>query len=54
MDDKDTVKTAQPFSDDNADKSWQGMTGGEPKPRPDAVDDPKKQDESDKVTQRQE
>ena len=54
MDDKDKVKTSQPHSEDVADTTFQGMTGGEPKQRPDAVDDPKKKAESGKTTQRQE
>ena len=52
-DDKDKVKTAQPFADGN-ETPWQNVTGGEPKPRADAVDDPEKRDEANKVTQRQE
>ncbi len=51
--DEDKAKTAQPFADNN-DVPWQNVTGGEPKPRSDAVDDPKKRDEANKVTQRQE
>ena len=51
---KGEAKTAQPFSDDNNDTSYKGMTGGEPKPRPDDVGDPKKKAESNKVTQREE
>ena len=47
------VKTAQPFADHN-ETPWQNVTGGEPKPRSDAVDDPVKRDEANKVTQRQE
>ena len=55
MDDKDKVKTSQPYSEDNEDTSFSGMTGGEPKPRPDALDDlEKKRPESNKTTQRQE
>ena len=55
MDDTKKVKTAQPYSEDNADTSFSGMTGGEPKPRPDAIDDlEKKKLESNKTTQRQE
>ena len=55
MDDKSKVKTAQPFSEDNADTSFSGMTGGEAKPRPDAFDDlDEKKQESNKTTQRQE
>ena len=55
MEDKDKIKTSQPFSEDNADTSFSGMTGGEPKPRPDARDDlDKKKAESGKTTQRQE
>ena len=55
MDDKDKVKTSQPFSEDDGDTSFSGMTGGEPKPRPDTVDDLEKiKPESSKITQRQE
>ena len=50
---KDGAKTAQPFADNN-ETPWQNVTGGEPKPRSDAVNDPKKRDEANKVTQRQE
>ena len=46
-------KTAQPFSDEIKETSSLG-TGTEPKPRPDAVDDPKKKEESPKTTQRTE
>lgn len=54
MPDDEKIKTAQPFSEDVADTSSANVTGGAPKPRPDALDDPAKKAESGKTTQRQE
>ncbi len=52
-DKKQQPKTAQPFSDELKDTSSPGV-GREPKPRADAIDDPKKKAESPKTTQRTE
>ena len=48
------VKTAQPFSADAADTRDEAVAGTGGDPRPDALRDPNKIAESDKVTRRQE
>ena len=50
---KSDVKTAQPHSEDLADTTSPGV-GAKPKPRPDAIGDPKKAAKSPKTTQRTE